>query len=215
MDRDAESFSGAVVRQEPVVAVTITCNLGQSRQMQLAAHFGRDEDAAVQNEVLDRISGLADRQKARYDLDDEEKNFRTVGLNLRNMIAGMGIAEKVLANQISEIKAKILGYQDAKKEAFNNGAEAWAGSGRKGAFQPNGHLNSQLKAIDAEIARAKQALEAAPKDAAQERGKLVNNIQRYQEDLGVRRAAIDGMRKIAGLEPNTEFLDEQNLEVKE
>ena len=57
------------------------------------------------------------------------------------------------------------------------------------------------------------AIEAAPKDAAQERAKSVDTILRHQEDLRLRRKQINDLRHLAGLPANDEFMDAETAKV--
>lgn len=212
MDRDQEAFTGAVVRPEPVVAVTVTCNLGGERQMQLAAHFNRDASEEEQSAILDRVMRTADRQKARYDLEKLEENFNIVGLNTRNVITAMGAAESELKTRVAKLKIELAAKEEARKDVFNEAYEAHA-KDRSGPFNPKGHVLQKLNAMDQDITNAKAAVDAAPKDAEQERAKLIASIQRNQEDLRIRRKQINDLRHLAGLSPNTEFTDAETAEV--
>lgn len=212
MDRDQQAFAGAAVRPEPVVAVTITCNLGGERQMQLAAHFNRDASEEEQNAILDRVMRTADRQKARYDLEKLEENFNLCGLNTRNVITAMGAAESELKTRVARLKIELVAKEEARKDVHDEAYQAHA-KDRSGPFVPKGHILQRLNAMDLEIANARAAVEAAPKDAEQERAKLIASIQRNQEDLRIRRKQINDLRQLAGLSPNTEFTDAETAEV--
>lgn len=211
MDREPNDLP--VSAASPLAMVTVTCNLGGERQMQMAINISAADPVDIQNAMLDGAMQVMDRQKARYDLEKVEEQFRQVGMNLRNMLAGKPIADNVLANQVASLQAQIQGKTEAVDEITKDAYNAHASSGRKGAYKADNLTRSRLAAADSEIAKLKLALEAAPRDAAQEREKLVNSIQRYQEDMVQRRKQVNDLRKAAGLDPNEDFMAEQTEKV--
>lgn len=213
MGQDRDDFTAAVTKPEPVVAVTVTCNLGGERQMQLAAHFGRDASPEEQNVILDKVMKVADRQKARYDLEKLEENFNVCGMNTRNLLAGLPVADNVQKMHVAKLKIELDAKVEARDEVNKEGYEAWQKSGKRGTYKAGGHLANRLATMDADIQKVRDAIAAAPKDADQEREKLVNTIKRHQEDLRLRRKVINDTRGLAGLSPNTEFEDAENAKV--
>ena len=75
------------------------------------------------------------------------------------------------------------------------------------------YAEQKLNRADMEIQATRDAIEAAPNDAEQERKKIVNSILRNQEDMRIRRKMINDLRVLAGLPANEEFLDAENAEV--
>lgn len=212
MDRE-EQFTGAVSAASPLAMVTISCGLGERRTMQMALNISAADEPDIQNEMLDRAMRIMDRQQARYDLDGKEANFKQVGLNTRNMIAGMAVAKSVVDNQIASLTAQLEGKTEAREALWSEGYDAHVKSGRAGAYKPKGFEDQRLKVAESEIAKLRSALEAAPNDAERERANLVTSIQRNQFDLKERRKEINGLRAMAGLELNTEFSEEENKQV--
>ena len=213
MGQDRDDFSATVLKPEPVIAVTVTCNLGGERQMQLAAHFERDASPEEQNSILDKVMRVADRQKARYDLEKLEENFNIVGLNTRNMLAGLPVADNVQKMQVAKLKVELQAKIEARDDVNKEGYDAWQKSGKRGTYKAGGHLANRLATMNADIQKVRDAIEAAPNDAGQEREKLVNSILRYQEDLRIKRKQINDLRGLAGMSPNTEFEDAENAKV--
>ena len=213
MGKEHEDFSGTILKPEPVIAVTVTCNLGGERQMNLAAHFERDADPAEQNRILDQVMKIADRQKARYDLEKMEENFNVVGMNTRNFLLAMSGAEMEVKTRIERMKHELEAKRDAKKEVHDEAYAEWQASGKRGEFKPRGVDLQRINLADAEINKLVAAIEAAPKDAAQERAKSVDTIQRHQEDLRLRRKQINDLRHLAGLPANDEFMDAETAKV--
>jgi len=61
--------------------------------------------------------------------------------------------------------------------------------------------------MDSEIEKKKAAIVANPADADQQRQIAVNNIYAKQDDLKKRRAAINDLRKLAGLPEHSSWRD--------
>ena len=213
MGKEHEDFAGLALKPEPVVAVTVTCNLGGERQMNLAAHFERDASPEEQNRILDQVMRIADRQKARYDLEKMEENFQVVGMNTRNFLLAMGGAEMELKTRVARLKIEAQAKRDAKKEIHDAAYNEHIASGRRGEFKPKGGDLQRMNLADAEIAKLEAAIEAAPKDADQERAKSVATIQRHQEDLRIRRRQINDLRQLAGLPAYEEYMDAETAKV--
>lgn len=213
MTKPMDAFIEAQVKPEPVVAVSVTCNLGGERQMQLNAHFGRDESPEEQNRILDGVMRIADRQKARYDLEKLEDNFNVVGINTRNLLAGLPIADNVEKIKVAKLKLELAAKEDARKEVYQGGYNDHVNNHRKGEFEPKGAFKQRLSVMDMEIQKVRDAVLASPNDAVQEREKLVNTIRRYQEDMRIKRVQINDLRRLAGLNANTEFEDVENEKV--
>lgn len=213
MGKEHEDFSGTILKSEPVVAVTITCNLGGERQMNLAAHFERDASPEEQNAILDRVMKIADRQKARYDLEKEEENFKVVGLNTRNALLAIEAGEMASKSQLERLKIELQAKEEARKEIHDHAYSDHVSSGRRGDFKPRGVDLQRLNAADIEIAKTRSAIEAVPADAAQHRAQIVGSIQRNQEDMRIRRKRINELRAMAGLPENDDFMDAENAKV--
>lgn len=213
MNKENEDFTGVALKPEPVVAVTIVCQLGNERQINLAAHFGRDDDPDEQNRILDQVMKIADRQKAKYDLKTLEENFNMVGLNTRNFLTAYQGAGLELKTRVARLKVEVQAKREAKDEIEKAGYDKHVSDGRSGSYKPKGYDLQRMNLADTEIANLMAAIEAAPKDAEQEKAKAVNTIQRNQEDLRLRRKVINDLRSLAGLSANEDFMDAETAEV--
>lgn len=213
MGQDMDDFTGKVSAASPLSAVTITCGLGDRRQMQIAVNLCFSDPVEVQNSILDGAMMLMDRQQARYDLEELEKNFTQVGLTTRNLIAAMSGAEVEVKGRVERLKAELAGKEEGRKQVHDDAYADHKVSGRRGEFAPKGNILQKLNVMDADIQKTRDAIVAAPADAAQHRATLVQNVQRHQEDLRVRRLKINDLRLLAGLAPNTEYEDAENAKV--
>lgn len=213
MGQDIDEAAGVASAASPLAAVTISCSLGERRQMQMSINISCADPVEVQNAMLDNAMQRMDRQQARYDLEKLEENFQLVGLNTRNAILALNSADIAQKSQVERLKAELEGKREARVEVFNKAYGEHTAGNRKGEFVPKGFVRANLSRMDADIQKTVDAIEAAPKDAEQEKGKIVGSIQRNQEDLRQRRKQINDLRHLAGLEPTTEFEDAESAKV--
>ena len=205
-DRD-ENFPG--VKSAAAIGYSMMCNLGGERQMTIQCFVGEDESDEIVNARIDRIFRVVDRQKAKYDLDKEEKLAEECALHLRNFLNAIPIAEKALERQIAVLTVELNAKEAAKKEVFEEGYAKHVSGGRSGVFKPSGALESRLRNMDADIQKTRDAIVAAPRDNDQHRQQAVINVRKYQDDLKKRREYINELRSMAGREAYTAFLDEE------
>ncbi len=195
------------------IGYSLMCNLGGDRQMTVQCFVDEAEEDDVVNRRIDRVFRVMDRQKAKYDLDKEIKEFEEVALHTRNFLNAIPMAEQAAKAQVETLKAELLGMQEARKEVFDKGYNAHVVGRRQGEFVPSGAIKGQLNNMDNEIAKKQAAILAVPNDVAQHREQTRANVAKYQGDLSKRRAHINDLRKQAGLGEYTEFMDEQTQKV--
>jgi len=191
------------VKAKAVVAFSVVLAVGGDRQISFNGHFDRDDDPDTQNEIVDRIMQVGDRQKAKYDLAKQEAEFEEAARHLRNFLNAIPMAEKTSQHQIATLKVELQAMEEARRDKFNEYASQHVEQRRKGLFVPRGAQESTLRNMDIEIDKKRRAIEAAPKDAEQQRGISVNNIYAKQDELKKRRAYINDLRSLAGLGPHT------------
>lgn len=201
--KDKSAMEG--VKTAPAIGYSIVVNMGGERQMTVQCFVDSDETEEMISRKIDKVFRVVDRQKAKYDLDKEEKEFEEAARHLRNFLNAIPIAETELKHRIAVMKVELQGMQEGRKQVYEAGYEKFLGSNKKGTFRPAGALESQLRAMDSEIEKKIKAIEAAPNDGAQSRETTLNTIARYQEDITKRRAYINELRKMAGREPHTAF----------
>lgn len=214
-DRIVKLYPDSDPKPEAVVAVSVVVTCGGDRQMNLNAHFGRDDDPAVQNAILDKIMALGDRQKAKYDIGKLEMEFEEVGRHLRNFLYAIPIAKQSAQHQSAVLNVRLLAQREAREEAYKQGYDAHISSKRRSAYEPSGALKGKLGGMDSDIRKTEEAIAALPNDTAQALSQTAVNVQKYQDDLKKRRQAINDLRKIAGLGENVLFMDEQEAQVEE
>lgn len=211
MGQDQDKDFG--LKPATAIGYSILSNLGGDRQMTVQCFVGEDEDIGLINTKIDRVMAVLDRQKAKYDLDKEEKEFEEVALHTRNFLNAIPMAEKAAQAQLETLKAELLGMQDARKEVWDGGYEAHRAGKRQGSFAPTGAMKGRIQNMDNEIAKKEAAIRALPNDTGQHRDQTVVNVRKYQDDMAKRRQRINDLRHLAGKPAYDMFMDEQTAEV--
>ena len=164
-------------------AVEIVVGVANDRQMRFSTAFEGDETDAAINARFDRIFRLADRQKARYEIDDLDldlsktrdtlSQFREdmgrIEADHERAQAARGVEMAELENLraekrdefIAEINATILKMQEQRAETERNAIEDHNRSGARGSFVARGHVKTTLERIDTTIKKAGENREEA------------------------------------------------------
>jgi hypothetical protein len=207
MGQDIDKDFG--LKPATAIGYSIVSNLGGDRQMTVQCFVGEDEAEEVINSRIDKVFKVLDRQKAKYDLDKLESEFEELGRHLHNFIKGLAMAEQTARHQVAVLNVKLGEQQMARRDVYEEGYQKHLSQGRKGTFVPGGALQSRLNGMDIDIQKTKDAIAAAPADAAQSKAQVAENIYKYQDDMKKRRAAINELRKMAGRDELTLFMGEQ------
>jgi hypothetical protein len=151
--------------------------------MRFSTGFEGDETDAAINARFDRIFHLADRQKARYEIDDIEldlsKTRDTLSQFREDLARIEAVHERAQAERkialaemenvrkdkrdefIAEINATILKMQEHRFEVEKNAIEDHQRSGARGSFAARGHVKTTLDRIDSTIRQAGENREDA------------------------------------------------------
>ena len=179
---------GSTHPTEPVVkvvatVVSVTIGLTNDRQMTFQSGYEGDETDEAVNGRLDRMMRIADRLQARYKLKEvkEELVVREKALtNFEKDYARLEVEhETAQAERLVEIArledgyeaarktaqaemdADILTLQDLKKDAFNEGLEAYRKAGRMVTYVPAGKDKANIARVESAIQKAGDARDSA------------------------------------------------------
>jgi hypothetical protein len=166
--------------------VSLVVGLANDRQITFQTGFEGDEPDDVVNARLDRIMRLADRQKARYQIEEVEEELVKHQETLANFLEDLErreiqhthdqaakrveiehmaeLREQAKADFQAQIDGTILKIQQAREEQCASGLEAYRASGRQGSYVPSGATKRNLELIDKQIDQAKEHRDQALKD---------------------------------------------------
>lgn len=202
-----EAVRNADPMDVPALGISVQAQAGDRRTIIIQTHMGRDDSEEEINTLLDRLQRVIDRQQASYDLDAEMEGFHKVGGTLRLNIDGLPIAEANKKKELAALAVKLQEFETAKEAEYQDGYAEWSKKGGRGTYAPKGFRANKIAALTAEIEKARAAIEAKPKDEAQNREQVMKTIAHFQDDLKKRRARINHLLGLLGREPNLEYQD--------
>lgn len=199
----------------PGIDISVIVAASDNRQIQLRTMLVQDTPLEIQNAVLDRLMALGDRQKARYDLDKLEEEFRLVGVTLTNLIDGLPHAERVHLEAQEKRTAEIKQWSEKFQAEHDIGYADFVKTGRQGKWEPKGNRKANMDRMLQAAAKVQEQMVAAEADRLQHRQELTKSVAHYQDDLGKRRKKLNALRALAGQEACAEFLDVETMEIPE
>ena len=144
---------GSVPAQELATAITLSVALAEGRSLVLQTYLGRDQPLEDYHRLLDALGMAADRQQARYKLE--------------NLRANLELHEKQLKHSKEDLPR-------VEAETHKRAQEAWKASGKKGDYKLTTQETQQLaahknnfaintKRFEEEIAKLKVEIAACEK----------------------------------------------------
>lgn len=184
----------------PAIGVSITANVDGDRQVVFQTAIDPAEDDKEINALLDRLMGLASRQKMIHDIVGMKKAMKTAGEDIKNLEVQLAQSQSNRKVAAAQLDIETLEYAKQKKHILDTGYQAWSMSdSRRGEYKPRG--DDAVK-----IGRLEQLIkDNADKKTANEEGfgaeveNFETNIKRrklYIEELTAEIAAAEA--KVAG-----------------
>lgn len=199
----------------PAIDITIAASLGDGRHLQLRTAILQETDPDTANTVLGNVMKLCDRQKAVYDLEAAEREFRKSGFALANFIAQIPYIELTQRQMREQWEREIDGVLADQQLILDNAIADHIKAGRSGPYHPRGAVKSQVEAHSRSIAQKRENIRRSGEDQEQEKQKALSIIHAHQRELKAHREKVDALRATAGLPASTEFLTEEAFKAEE
>jgi len=185
------------VQNVPAIGVSFVANLNERQQLTFQTYFGRDEDDATANEILDRFVRLASRQAAAAEIEGIEAEIRRHEQALQQYQEDFERLEREFAVKDAKANVEMEELNRQATETFELAYQEHADSGRQTEFTPKGHVAARLKQFDAARAKAREDREKmhAERNVACanldiSRKRYLGEIERLKGELAKRRAII-------------------------
>jgi len=192
---------------EPGFDISIVVGCGDTRQISLRTMIAAATPEEQANAFLDKAFRIADRQRARYDLEKEEHELDQVGTALTALIAGLPIAQRTYLQTVEKLKAEMKACSEQYQKLHEEGYEEHTRTGRRGGYEPTGARKTNMLRAKQQGLKIADELARQKTEAAQQLENNLKSIERYRKDLVARKEKIDGMRKIVGLGPIAGYED--------
>lgn len=188
LERKPDPEKKLPVKEVPALGISIVSNFPGERGITVQCHIGSDESLDKQNELVDRMFAVVDRQKAKYELPEVEtelelhkktlarleEDLKEVEHNFNRAQAVRRAEKKALERELEDAERECGAKHDAKLKAmiatlaeyqgkrdvmFNEGYNEFVASGRAGEYRPDGHRKANLERFDSEIEKFKASIE--------------------------------------------------------
>lgn len=193
--------------QVAAIDIEYIATLGGDRQLRLRTFVERDLGEAYANGVLDRLTAVGERQKARFDLEALDEQFALKGTALRHLIRGIPAAEAnhdIAAAARAESVARLRAKGD---QLYQDGSAEHDATGKRGPYRPAGARKAEMEAVARDVAR----LIAEGEKADAERQAFLDSqrqtILHHWTEFAKLRAKLNELAARAGLGPTAGFDD--------
>ena len=185
------------VEKAPAVGVSVAIDLGGNRTMTIQSHFAQEDGLAGGNKVVDLLTMIAERQRAKIDVVEIGKKIADHRRVLANLNEDFG---RIDAEALTKVKALADAMFKAKEDAeavLQDDFKAFRAAGKQGDYR----ASAQAKANHA---RSEQAFTSAESDwrvAMSEREAALKNhevtVTRYNQEIEKLIEELDQRRSIA------------------
>lgn len=176
---DPELAGGLRVVSQPGIGVSITCNLGDSRQIVVQTHYPQAATKAEANAVVDRMFDLVDRKKAEYEIPALENELAQVEIGLKNFHDNRSLVEQTYLDDQARRKNRIGECEKEISDAFDAGYAEHNASKKQGEYKPSGARKSKIEALTRESLKLRDEIE----DERKKRDKLVSETDLQQKQF--------------------------------
>lgn len=182
----------------PGIDVGFMCNIAENHQLQLRTMVPADTPDHVVNQVLDRMSRFAERQKAKatvFDLEHERKNWQQ---QLTQFQLDQDAAEQQCLRKVALEEEAIKELERQLKDIETSARIEHSANGRQGQWKPVGKVAQQLKLAQQSVQAHVGAIEKAAEDKQKEVANLQMQVTRLKDRIGQIDREIERLRALIG-----------------
>lgn len=188
-------------KEVPAIDCAVQMAIGPTAQITLRTFIERDADDAVANAILDKMVKLAERQKAKTDIEvleqeirDHQKTLENLDRNAATLDARYNADKGAREREVEALNKQITDIAQAA-------ADEWARGGRQGDYKLRGQSEANANRLKAEILKVKQAQDKDDDERSRQQVDLATNRKRFLDEIATRRAAIAKRLELIGGEP--------------
>lgn len=155
-----DNEGGIKVVADPGIGVSVTCNLGDSRQIVLQTHYMQDVSKVDADALIDSMFRVVDRKKAEYEIPGLENEMAQIEIGLKNFHDNRDLVEQTYLEAQSARKKRIAECEEEASKAFDVGYTEHNQSARKGDYQPAGARKNKIAALTRESIKLREEIDA-------------------------------------------------------
>lgn len=178
------------------IGVSVAIALGERQSLTIQTHMPLDASKAEQDEVMDRLRRLADRERAfaelpqmLEDLEKQEREFANMRQNLADL-------DKAHEAKLLELEQKVIDGKARWDEIQKQDYEKFTESGRRGEYRPQGHVKTTLDALKEEGAGCAAEMQRLQAEKMQNERNLEVSAERFPKAIASLKAKIEEARRL-------------------
>lgn len=178
------------------IGVSVAIALGERQSLTIQTHMPLDASKEEQDQVMDRLRRLADRERAFAelpqmieDLDKQEREFANMRQNLADI-------DKAHAEKVIDLDRAMVEGKTRLEEIKQQDYEKFVESGRRGEYRPQGHVKTTLDALFADVEKAMVEKVRIQAEKAQNERNLEVSAERFPKAIAALKAKIEEARRL-------------------
>lgn len=191
-------MSDTATSATPAIGYSITANIDGNRQIVFQHFVAADEDDTSVNANLDRIMGLVDRQRARYEIPGLAEELETLTNTMAQYEEDRARVDLEYDKAMATLDVQIEEMAGKRKEFFDQGYEQHKSSGRQGSYKPQGMVKTNIARVENAIEQAKEAKTKNLNERAQATENLEISITRHKARIALVTERIAKLKESTG-----------------
>lgn len=180
------------------VDAALVTTLEDGRQIQMRTTFPQGAPRSEIDATFDKLFGVVDRQKARYELSALRKDVTKHRKMLRNQEHDIARLDQQHEVKMAEIAAQAEALNVDQDRVYNAAVEQHNASGKKGQFKPQGHTAARLDGIDAQRRKLAEERDRAESERATAFQNYKVSGDRFREEIATLESEIAERERIIG-----------------
>lgn len=179
-----------IVEKAAAIGVSVTCNLGGTRQVVLQTFYPQDAPPKELHAALDSLMSLADRQEAKYSLPDLYEELEKHEAAVRNLQADVARVDEQFFARMATLEAEYVKHMAEADRIFQEGYDIHVNEGKQGEYKPQGNRQQAFKVTGAAAAKVKEQITKENAEREQSLTGVMTNLERFEEQTAIRKAKI-------------------------
>jgi hypothetical protein len=182
----------------PGVDVHFEQTIGEGRVMRFSTTFIQSIPLSAQQQVIEHCLDLADKVKARYELQDLEGQLVVREKALARSEEDVKVIAERHAKRRTEIKVEVQSLQIGAGDRQKGFAQAHLNSGRQGAWKPSNKETRELADIQRDIDKLNGEAAKIDETEGKEKFDAQTALTRLAQDIKTIKEEIEKRRHILG-----------------
>ena len=188
----------AVIRS---IDVGFLQTIGEGRQLTFRTMIDADMGIDEQKKAVRAMCGLADAEKAQYEMTEAEAKLSIQRRALKLAEDDVKNIDERADARRAQIKVEIETLQTGRTDSLDRMEKLFRATGRQGVFKPTGGEKRELDGIERDVDKLRKELAEIDQKRESDRRARQMAITTGKQEIGLCVEQINKCRHILGLEP--------------